>query len=85
MSRDYDRLRAQDKQDVNRMARTNSSYLHHSVGTPQCADPTVCKLCHNAARLAVQYYRPVIEKRIVGRLVEEYDAGCSGPHFGDDG
>ena len=84
MSRDYDRLRAEDKRDVDLMARTNTSYLHHSVGTPQCSDPTVCALCHNAARLAVQHYRPIIEKRIVGRLVEEYDAGCKAHHPGDD-
>lgn len=84
MSRDYARLRAEDKRDADRMAYANSAFLHHCVGTPQCVTPIECPLCSNAARLAVQHYRPIIEKRMVEKLMSEYDVRCQMAHVGGD-
>ena len=82
--RDYQRLRSEDARDVSTRAHSISSPLHYSNGTPQCKDPTQCKTCYNAARLAVQHYRPIIEKRVVQHMVHHYDAGCTMPHPGSD-
>ncbi len=84
MMRDYEALRVQDKADADRMARANSSFLHHCMQTIQCADPTVCVLCSNAARLAVQHYRPIIEKRMIEDLTRRYDARRGGPYLSMD-
>ena len=83
MVRDYEKLRTQDKRDAQSMAYVISAPLHHCVGTPQCSDPPGCDLCSNAARLAVQHYRPVIERRVVQSLMDSYDVRCPMPHPGD--
>lgn len=83
MRRDYQRLREQDARDEHAMAFSISAPLHHCTKTPKCEDPTQCRLCSNAARLAVQHYRPIIEKRTVEVFIQYFDAGCNMPHGGD--
>lgn len=83
MIRDYQRLKRQDSEDAVRMAYANSSYLHHCTNTTQCQDAVECDMCMNAARLAVQHYRPIIEKRTVEVSIRYFDAGCKMPHGGD--
>lgn len=84
MLRDYQKLRKQDVADAERMARSISPYLHHSINQPNCPNPLLCLLCTNAARLAVQHYRPIIEKRVVESLMENYNVSCTLPHPGGD-
>lgn len=83
MYRDYQQLQEQDRRDAERMAWANRSYLHHCTGTITCVDATTCDLCSNAARLAVQHYRPIIEKRTVQTFIDYFNAGCTFPHGGD--
>lgn len=73
MSRDYERLREQDRRDVEQMAWANRGALHHSTKTPECTDATRCGLCSNAARLAVQHYRPRLEKRFVEQVGQMFN------------
>lgn len=82
--RDYQALKNQDQNDVRTMAWSIHTYLHFCTETPTCEDPTQCKMCFNAARLAVQHYRPIIEKRTVRRFVDYFDAGCTMSHPGGD-
>lgn len=82
--RDYPKLRGQDADDARMIAYRISAPLHHCVGTKQCQDPTRCAMCMNAGRLAVQEYRKVVERRVVNKIVSDYDAGCSMPHPGSD-
>lgn len=82
--RDYAKLRGQDADDGRWLARRISAALHHCAETPQCTDPTACRLCANAARLAVQEYRGVIERRVVASLMSAYDVQCDRPHPGGD-
>jgi len=84
MARDYQRLTTQNEQDVLNMAHANSAPLHYCTQTAQCEDPTTCPLCFAAARLAVQFYRPIIEKRVVESLMTAYDVRCTLPHPGGD-
>lgn len=84
MSRDYKALRRDDELDATAMAWAIQNALHYCIKIPPCKDATRCVVCSNAARLAVQHYRPIIEKRVVDRLVNYYGAGCTGPHPGDD-
>lgn len=84
MTRDYQRLQEQDRIDARRLAYHLSAPLHHCTSTPQCKDATQCPMCSNAARLAVQDYRPTVEKRTVGTFVDHFGAGCTLPHPGDD-
>lgn len=83
--RDWPKVHEQDQADVRRMAHANQSYLHHSVEDKRsCDDPMKCKLCYNAARLAVQHYRRILEKRIVNHIMSEYDVQCEMTHPGGD-
>lgn len=82
-TRNFERLKEQDRRDAQQMAYAISAPLHHTTGTRQCADPTECAMCSNAARLAVQHYRPIIERRTVHTFVDYFGAGCTMPHGGD--
>lgn len=84
MSRDYAALRESDRRDAEAMAYAISTPLHNTTDVPWCERPTECPLCSNAARLAVQHYRPIIERRIIESLTRAYGAGCAMPHPGDD-
>jgi len=81
--RDYERLRERDLRDMEDMAYKNRNPLHHSTGIPLCEHPRDCKLCTNAARLAIQHYRPILERRVVEHIMSEYDVRCEFPHGGD--
>lgn len=82
--RDYQALRDRDARDAHALSYTLSAPLRHCVGTSQCKHPPDCPMCSNAARLAVQTYRPIIERRMVEHIVHEYDAGCRMAHPGSD-
>lgn len=84
MARDYERLRKQDAEDIRSMAYTNTGPLHYSTKTPPCANPLDCLLCMESARLAVQFLRPILEKRVVESLMETYGVRCKLPHPGGD-
>lgn len=82
--RDYEKLRRQDALDMLSLSYKISGPLHHCTKTQQCSSPPDCDMCYNAARLSVQSYRPMVEKRVVEHLVHEYNAGCTMPHPGGD-
>lgn len=84
MGRNWQTMREQDQNDIRTMAMTNSSALHYCTMTKHCGDPLNCTLCMESARLAVQHYRPIIEKRVVGTLMDAYDVRCRLPHPGGD-
>lgn len=84
MARNYQQLTMQDNADARSMAYTISGYLHVSTKTIKCQNPLECLMCMNAARLAVQHYRPIIEARVVDSLMSLYNVRCTMPHPGDD-
>jgi len=82
--RNYEKLREQDQRDVYGMAYANNQALHYSTKTTTCKDPLLCLLCMESARLAVQWYRPRIEKRVVESIIDAYDVRCNMTHISSD-
>lgn len=82
--RDYQKLQEQDRKDIATLAHRNKQPLHYCTGTTQCTDPMKCDMCYNAARLAVQIYRPLLEERVVQGIMRSYDVRCTLPHPGGD-
>lgn len=82
--RNYERLREQDARDVITMTHVISTPLHYTTKTKQCSDPTACPMCSNAARLAVQHYRPIIERRVIEQINRQFDVRCTMSHPGGD-
>lgn len=67
--KDWAKFREQEARDMKEMAYAISSPLHFSTNTPRgkCGldhNPP-CDLCSNAARLVVQAYGPILERRFV--------------------
>jgi|GEM_PF-3699062 len=82
--RSFERLREQDERDAQRLAYAIRGPLHYTTGTPECRGSTLCDMCANAARLAVQSYRPVIAKRVVETIQNLYGIRCEMSHPGDN-
>jgi hypothetical protein len=83
-NRNYVQLQEQDKRDIIGMAYANSRVLHYSTGTIQCENPTQCMLCTESARLAIQWYRPLLEERFVRNIQAFYGITCPIPHLSLD-
>lgn len=77
MGKDWERFRAQEKRDMEAMARSISSPLHFSTKIPRgtCCNTGYppCDLCSNAARLVVQEYGPMLERRFVEQVGRMFD------------
>lgn len=83
-TRSFNQLRDMDADDARRMAYAISQPLHYCTGTPQCKDPLRCPMCKDATRLAVQWYRPVLERRVVETIQSLYGITCQMSHPGSD-